>query len=151
MIELEPCMCSWLLNLQLPNTICLKDTEWELIVISWGQKYLLLVLVYVLSQLSHVENSFHHWFHFILLFPLDFLPWITLGWSQCSFWSRKWANTYFWWILDSSNMKIIFIRIDTATIKALKLQWQNEKKMDSLKNSITRSTYWSLFSITSKT
>lgn len=47
---------------------------------------------------------------------------------KCSFWKVKWANSYFWWILENSSREIIFISIDTVTMKVLKPQWQNEKK-----------------------
>lgn len=90
-----------------------------------GSQVSILALAYVLS---HEWNYFHHWFHFSFFFPSDFLSWITLGWSQGNFRRRKWGNTYFLWILDSSNIKTIFISIDTVTIKVLKLQWQNEKR-----------------------
>lgn len=90
-----------------------------------GSQVSISALAYVLSREG---NYFHHWFHFTFFFPSDFLSWIILGWSQGNFRRRKWGNTYFLWILDSSYIKTIFISIDTVTIKVLKLQWQNEKR-----------------------
>lgn len=47
---------------------------------------------------------------------------------KCSLWKVKWAHSYFWWILEKPNIKIISMLIDTVTVKVLKSLWQNERK-----------------------